>query len=84
MIINKSSIIPAKLINVDDDGNYHLLCYLGFDNVVEKVFTKELIKERSEYYLIKTELNNCSVVCEIQPADEFFTLIKEVYEKQYQ
>ena len=81
MIINRKTIIPAKLLKVDDKGDYHLLCYLGFDNVREKTIKKELIKEKSDYYYIYIDLENGEAEIDIHPAGEYENLIKEKYEK---
>ncbi len=80
MIANKITIIPAKLLEIDDNGDYHLLCYLGFDNVQERVFNKELIKEKSDYYYISTKLGEGTLRIDIQSADEYEYIIKENYE----
>jgi hypothetical protein len=80
VIINRKTIIPAKLLKVDDNGDYHLLCYLGFDNVQEKIFNKKLIKEHSDYYYIYIDLENGEAEIDIHAAGEYEYLIKEKYE----
>lgn len=69
---NIVSIIPAKFLRIDDLGNYHLLCYFGFDEVREHIFNKKHFTDipKSEYYLISRRIKNNQSEITILPTDE--------------
>lgn len=80
MVNNKHTIIPAKFIGFDQNGNYRVLCYHGFDLIKEKTINKNFIKELSDYYLIATSIKNNKKIIYIEAANEFNALLKEKYE----
>lgn len=81
MFTNDCTIIPAKLIGVEPNGDYRLLCYYGFDNIIERVFNKSHFNKKSDYYLISTQLKKNKRIINISSADEYESFIKEHYEK---
>jgi len=84
MFFNKYTIIPAKTLEINKDGDYHLLCYFGFDNIQERVFSGSLFNgfEKADYYLISHKMKNGKLETTILPADEEESIfLKNHYEK---
>jgi len=80
MVNEKHTIIPAKFIGLDNEGNYRVLCYYGFNQIKEKTINEHLINKKSDYYLIATSIKNNRKLIHIEPANEYEELLKEKYE----